>query len=90
MVASIGMRIARKDTFSIARFPPIISKSIASATHPQAVPTHITPGRPRLRCPDFSVIVSPVEPKRSTIPNFIALTRKVIIAIIYLPPCFFF
>ena len=39
---------------------------------------YITPGIPRLRFPDFSVIISPVEPKRSGIPCIIALWRKVI------------
>ena len=37
----------------VAMFAPI---------HPPIAPIHIIPGMPRLRWPDFSTIVSPVEP----------------------------
>ena len=41
----------------ISDFP--ITFSIAQ---PPAPPIHMIPGIPRFRCPDFSVIISPVDP----------------------------
>ena len=45
--------------------PPTLVTYIDSAQQPNAAPTHIVPGMPRLRCPDFSVSISPVEPNRN-------------------------
>ena len=57
---------------------------------PEMPPIYIIPGMPRLRLPDFSVIISPVEPKRRGIPWIIAalIKEKIVETIIY-PPCAF-
>ena len=62
-VASMGSSTARNG-FATS-MPPTLVTYIDSAQQPNAAPTHIVPGMPRLRCPDFSVSISPVEPNRN-------------------------
>ena len=60
----------------------------AIARSPQMPPTYITPGIPRLRFPDFSVIISPVQPYRRGIPCPIALGINARNPNIVFPPYF--
>ena len=70
---STGMPTARKPFISA----PLFSYMNEPMT-PQIAPTYMTPGRPRLRLPDFWVSVSPVLPSMSGTPCATALGKKAI------------
>jgi hypothetical protein len=64
----IGIRTARNGLSTAA-----LCSYIKAPATPLIAPTYIIPGIPRLRCPDFSVSISPVEPKSKGVPCITAL-----------------
>ena len=69
-----GMITAKKGTASSGDESEFSYKN--APITPLIPPIYIIPGIPRLRLPDFSVIISPVEPYKSGMPCIMALWRK--------------